>query len=110
MTPASLDKSVSDEDDDSDLTTFLADEDARSPEDEVLYQALVSQTREALNRLEPREAAVLAMRFGLEDGHEYTLEQVGERFGLTRERIRQIQSKAYRELRKDTALRTLRDS
>ena len=109
MTPASLDKSVSDEDDDSDLTRFLADEDTRSPEEEVLHQALTGLTREALNRLEPREAAVLAMRFGLEDGNEYTLEQVGNRFGLTRERIRQIQSKAYRELRKDPELRHLRD-
>ncbi len=109
MTPASLDKSVSDEDDDSDLTRFLADEDTRSPEEEVLHQALTGLTREALHRLEPREAAVLAMRFGLEDGNEYTLEQVGNRFGLTRERIRQIQSKAYRELRKDPELRHLRE-
>ncbi len=109
MTPASLDKSVSDEDDDSDLTRFLADEDALSPEDEVLHKALTGLTREALKRLEPREAAVLAMRFGIEDGNEYTLEQVGERFGLTRERIRQIQSKAYRELRKDPELRQLRE-
>ncbi len=108
LTPASLDKSVSDEDDDSDLTRFLADEDTRTPEEEVLHQALTGLTREALGRLDPREAAVLAMRFGLEDGQEYTLEQVGERFGLTRERIRQIQSKAYRELRKDPELRTLR--
>ncbi len=110
MTPASLDKSVSDEDDDSDLTRFLADEDALSPEDEVLHQALAGLTREALNRLEPREAAVLAMRFGIEDGTEYTLEQVGQRFGLTRERIRQIQSKAYRELRKDPELLQLREA
>ncbi len=109
MTPASLDKSVSDEDDDSDLTRFLADEESRTPEEEVMHQALTGLTREALGRLEPREAAVLAMRFGLEDGQEYTLEQVGERFGLTRERIRQIQSKAYRELRKDPELRTLRE-
>ncbi len=109
MTPASLDKSVSDEDDDSDLTRFLADEDAPSPEDEVLHKALAGLTREALSRLEPREAAVLAMRFGIEDGNEYTLEQVGQRFGLTRERIRQIQSKAYRELRKDPELRQLRE-
>ncbi|MYE05862.1 MAG: sigma-70 family RNA polymerase sigma factor [Chloroflexi bacterium] len=109
MTPASLDKSVSDEDNDSDLTRFLADEDTPTPEDEVLHQALTGLTREALNRLEPREAAVLAMRFGLEDGNEYTLEQVGQRFGLTRERIRQIQAKAYRELRKDPELRRLRE-
>jgi RNA polymerase sigma factor (sigma-70 family) len=109
MTPASLDKSVSDEDDDSDLTRFLADEDTRSPEAEVLHQALTGLTREALNRLDPREASVLAMRFGIEDGQEHTLEQVGERFGLTRERIRQIQSKAYRELRKDPELRRLRE-
>ena len=109
MTPASLDKSVSDEDEDSDLTRFLADEDALSPEDEVLHKALTGLTRLALDRLEPREAAVLAMRFGLEDGNEYTLEQVGNRFGLTRERIRQIQAKAYRELRKDPELRHLRE-
>ena len=109
MTPASLDKSVSDEDEDSDLTRFLADENTRSPEEEVMHKAMAGLTREALNRLDPREAAVLAMRFGLDDGTEYTLEQVGERFGLTRERIRQIQSKAYRELRKDPELRHLRD-
>ena len=110
MTPASLDKSVSEEDDDSDLTRFLADEDALSPEEEVLHGALLGLAREALNRLDPREAAVLAMRFGLEDGREYTLEQVGEHFGLTRERIRQIQAKAYRELRKDPELQQLRAS
>ena len=110
MTPASLDKSVSDEDDDSDLTRFLADEDSRTPEEEVLQQALNGTTRAALGRLDPREAAVLAMRFGLEDGQEYTLEQVGDRFGLTRERIRQIQSKAYRELRKDPELQQLRET
>ena len=109
MTPASLDKSVSDEDDDSDLTRFLADENTRSPEEQVLDQALTGLTREALSRLGPREAAVLAMRFGLEDGDEHTLEEVGKRFGLTRERIRQIQSKAYRELRKDPELRRLRE-
>ena len=108
MTPASLDKSVSDEDDNSDLTRFLADEDTPSPEEEVLHQALAGLTHEALNRLDPREAAVLAMRFGIADGMEYTLEQVGERFGLTRERIRQIQAKAYRELRKDPELQQLR--
>ncbi len=110
LTPASLDKSVSDEDDDSDLTRFLADEDTPTPEEEILQRAMSGMTREALERLEPREAAVLAMRFGLEDGHEYTLEQVGDRFGLTRERIRQIQSKAYRELRKDPELRSLREA
>ena len=109
MTPASLDKSVSDEDDDSDLARFLADEDALSPEDEVLHKALTGITHHALRRLEPREAAVLAMRFGLNNGQEHTLEQVGKRFGLTRERIRQIQSKAYRELRKDPELRQLRE-
>ncbi len=109
MTPASLDKSVSDDDDDSDLTRFLADEDALSPEEEVLQQALNGMTREALGRLDSREAAVLEMRFGLDDGHESTLDQVGKRFGLTRERIRQIQSKAYRELRKDPELRQLRE-
>ncbi|MCY3558583.1 MAG: sigma-70 family RNA polymerase sigma factor [Chloroflexi bacterium] len=110
MTPASLDKSVSDEDDDSDLTRFLADEDTRTPEEEVLQQALNGSTRAALGRLDPRESAVLAMRFGLQDGQEYTLEQVGDHFGLTRERIRQIQSKAYRELRKDPELRELREA
>ena len=110
MTPASLDKSVSDEDDDSDLTRFLADEDALSPEDELMHKATAGLAREALNRLDPREAAVIAMRFGLEDGREYTLEQVGERFGLTRERIRQIQAKAYRDLRKDPELQQLRDA
>ena len=110
MTPASLDKSVSDEDDVSDLTRFLADENTPSPEEEVMDEALAGLAREALNRLDPREAAVIAMRFGLVDGMEYTLEQVGEHFGLTRERIRQIQAKAYRELRKDPELQQLRET
>ena len=110
MSPASLDKSVSDDDDASDLTRFLADEDALSPEEEAIHHALDELTREALDRLDRREAEVIAMRFGLVDGHEYTLEEVGERFGLTRERIRQIQSKAYRELRKDPELQELRNS
>ncbi len=108
MSPASLDKSVSDEDNVSDLTRFLADENSPSPEDEVLGASFADIARGALGRLDPREAEVIAMRFGLEDGHEYTLEEVGKRFGLTRERIRQIQSKAYRELRKDPDLLELR--
>lgn len=108
LSPASLDKSVSDEDDDSELGSFLTDSNALTPEEELLRKAFNGATRWALQRLEPRAAAVLSMRFGLEDGHEYTLEQVGERFGLTRERIRQIQSQAYQQLRKDPQLLELR--
>ncbi len=120
LTPASLDKSVSDEDDDSNLIHFLADEGAPTPEEEALRQALLEKTHEALAQLDPREAEVLAMRFGLKHEHahqddherkngEHTLEEVGNHFGLTRERIRQIQSKAYRELRKNEELRRLRE-
>ncbi len=109
LTPASLDKSVSDEDDDSDLTRFLADEDAPTPEDAIIQQTLKGLTRQALARLDQRDAAVLAMRFGLTDEREHTLQEVGAHFDLTRERIRQIQSKAYRELRNDPDLRSLRE-
>jgi len=62
-----------------------------------------------IERYITRAADVLAMRFGIKDGNEYTLEQVGRHLGLTRERIRQIQSKAYQELRKDSELRHLRE-
>ena len=109
LTPASLDKSVSDEDDDSDLTRFLADGNTPTPEDEIIQQALAGLTRNALAQLDPRDAAVLAMRFGLMDGREHTLQEVGAHFDLTRERIRQIQSKAYRTLRNDPNLRALRE-
>ena len=108
MSPASLDKSVSDKDDDSDLASFLTDPEALTPEDELLRKAASGTTQKALSRIDPRAAEVLAMRFGLDDGREYTLEEVGDHFGLTRERIRQIQSQAYQQLRHDPELHELR--
>jgi RNA polymerase primary sigma factor len=63
-----------------------------------------------LGTLTPREARILRLRFGLKDGHSYTLEEIGDKFGLTRERIRQIEKKALRRLRHPARSRRLRDS
>ncbi|WP_121923125.1 RNA polymerase sigma factor RpoD [Hydrogenothermus marinus] len=96
--PISLEKPVGD-DDESHLVDFLEDKTVVSPEDYVLKKALRQQLEEVLSTLSEREEEVLRCRFGLEDDTEYTLEQVGKKFGVTRERIRQIESKALRKLR-----------
>jgi RNA polymerase primary sigma factor len=106
--PLSLQKPVGEEKD-SELGSFIEDEDTPPPP-EVAEQTLLRATlEELLDTLSPREARILRMRFGLQDGYHYTLEEVGERFGLTRERIRQIEKKALRRLRHPRRSRFLKD-
>ena len=106
--PTSLTKAVA-EDDDSALEDFIADESTPTPEESVLALDDIKVLGGVLDELEERERDVLAMRFGLGDGSAHTLEQVGEAFDLTRERIRQIQANAFRKLRQSDVLKTLRD-
>ncbi len=97
-TPLSLDASIGEEDD-AKLANFVEDENAIIPLDACLEQDLAHQTRKLLTRLKPREEAVLRLRFGIGSGQTMTLEQVGELFQLTRERIRQIETAALKKLR-----------
>ncbi len=94
----SLDVPIND-DEESFLRDFIQDKNIPSPAEAVIQSSLKEQILEALNTLTEREAEVLRMRFGLEGGREYTLEEVGQHFKLTRERIRQIEAKALRKLR-----------
>ena len=96
--PLSLDASIG-EDDDAKLANFVEDENAVMPLDACLEQDLAHQTRKMLTRLKPREEAVLRLRYGIGSGKTMTLEQVGELFHLTRERIRQIETAALKKLR-----------
>jgi len=96
--PISLETPIGEEED-SHLGDFLEDKGAVSPSDAVLNLSLIEQTSSILKTLTPREEKILKMRYGLEDGSEHTLEQVGQTFAVTRERIRQIEAKALRKLR-----------
>ena len=105
--PASLEAPVGEEED-SRLGDFIQDASA-SPTDQATQALLKDHIREVLSSLSPREAKVLEYRFGLEDGKQRTLEEVGREFGVTRERIRQIEAKAIRKLRHPTRAKKLRD-
>ncbi len=105
--PASLEAPVGEEED-SRLGDFIQDVSA-SPTDQATQALLKDHIREVLATLSPREAKVLEYRFGLEDGKQRTLEEVGREFGVTRERIRQIEAKAIRKLRHPTRSKKLRD-
>jgi RNA polymerase primary sigma factor len=106
--PMSLQKPVGEEKD-SELGSFIEDEETPPPP-EVAEQTLLRATlEELLETLDPREARVLRLRFGLHNGYRYTLEEVGEKFGLTRERIRQIEKEALRRLRHPMRSRRLKD-
>ena len=96
----SLDANVRDDDDDSVLGDFIEDEEAQSPEEAATTQLLKEQVKDMLSVLTEREQKILKMRFGLEDGKSHTLEEVGQEFSVTRERIRQIEAKALSKLRK----------
>src|SRR3989449_5541722 len=87
------------EEEDSHLGDFIEDRAVTSPVDAVIQLNLKEQTQKVLKTLSPREEMVLKMRFGVGDGSEHTLEEVGQSFAVTRERIRQIESKALRKLR-----------
>lgn len=97
---SSLDAAVRDDEEDSVLGDFIEDEDTPSPEESATNQLLKEHVNEMLGYLSPREQKILRMRFGLEDGKTHTLEEVGQEFGVTRERIRQIEAKALAKLRK----------
>jgi RNA polymerase primary sigma factor len=108
MEPISLEMPVGQEDD-SHLGDFIEDQKIREPDDEASRKLLREQLRQVLDSLSDREREVLSMRFGLQDGHIRTLEEVGQAFGVTRERIRQIEVKALRKLRHPTRSKKLRD-
>ncbi len=106
--PVSLETPIGEEDD-SHLGDFIQDEDSPAPHDSAAYTLLKEQLEEVMNTLTPREAKVLKLRFGLEDGKARTLEEVGREFMVTRERIRQIEAKALRKLRHPSRSKKLRD-
>jgi RNA polymerase primary sigma factor len=106
--PLSLESPVGD-DEDYDLGMFIEDELTPTPAQSAFQSLLKEKIEEVLGTLTPREARVLSMRFGLETGIPYTLEEVGEKFGLTRERIRQIEGKALRRLRHPRRARQLKE-
>ena len=106
--PVSLETPIGEEDD-SHLGDFIQDEDSPAPQDSAAYTMLKEQLEEVMTTLTPREAKVLKLRFGLEDGKARTLEEVGRVFDVTRERIRQIEAKALRKLRHPSRSKKLRD-
>ena len=106
--PVSLETPIGEEDD-SHLGDFIQDEESPAPHDAASYTMLREQLEEVMNTLTPREAKVLKLRFGLEDGKSRTLEEVGKEFNVTRERIRQIEAKALRKLRHPSRSKKLRD-
>ena len=106
--PVSLETPIGEEED-SILGDFIPDSDAPAPEDKAAYMLLREQLIDVLDTLTPREAKVLKLRFGLEDGRSRTLEEVGGEFNVTRERIRQIEAKALRKLRHPSRSRKLKD-
>ena len=106
--PVSLETPIGEEDD-SHLGDFIQDEDSPAPHDAASYTLLREQLEDVMGTLTPREAKVLKLRFGLEDGKARTLEEVGKEFDVTRERIRQIEAKALRKLRHPSRSKKLRD-
>ncbi len=106
--PVSLETPIGEEED-SQLGDFIEDRDLPSPEEAAAGHLLHEQIEEMLDALSEREREVLHFRFGLEDGRSYTLEEVGKRFGVTRERIRQIEAKALRKLRHPSRSKKLKD-
>ena len=106
--PVSLETPIGEEDD-SHLGDFIEDQEAQSPSDHAAYELLKEQLEDVLDTLTDREENVLRLRFGLDDGRTRTLEEVGKVFGVTRERIRQIEAKALRKLRHPSRSKRLKD-
>jgi RNA polymerase primary sigma factor len=104
--PTSLESPIGEEDD-SQLADFLEDPNAINPQDRTTYNLLKSILEENLDKLQEREAKVVRLRFGLEDGYQLTLEEVGLKFHVTRERIRQIEAKALSKLKDLPEIRML---
>ncbi|HEY4390221.1 MAG TPA: RNA polymerase sigma factor RpoD, partial [Paenibacillus sp.] len=106
--PVSLETPIGEEDD-SHLGDFIEDQEALAPADAAAYELLKEQLEDVLDTLTEREENVLRLRFGLDDGRTRTLEEVGKVFGVTRERIRQIEAKALRKLRHPSRSKRLKD-
>ena len=106
--PVSLESPIGGEEE-SHLEDFIPDEDAPAPAEAASYMLLRDQLNDVIDSLSPREARVLKLRFGLEDGRARTLEEVGQEFDVTRERIRQIEAKALRKLRHPSRSKKLKD-
>jgi RNA polymerase primary sigma factor len=106
--PISLETPVGEENDSS-LGDFIEDHEVMAPADAASYEMLKEQISEVLDTLTEREESVLRLRFGLDDGRSRTLEEVGKVFGVTRERIRQIEAKALRKLRHPSRSKQLKD-
>ncbi len=106
--PLSLESPVGDEED-AELGHFVEDRKSPGPAQTTYQNMLREKLEQVLSTLPPREARVLRLRYGLENGRVYTLEEVGQKFGLTRERIRQIENKALRRLRHPRRARQLKD-
>jgi RNA polymerase primary sigma factor len=105
----SLDQSVRDDEEDSVLGDFVEDEETITPEESAAGQLLKEQVKDLLGGLSDREQKIIRLRFGLEDGKSHTLEEVGQEFSVTRERIRQIEAKALAKLRKHKEAKRLLD-
>ena len=106
--PVSLETPIGEEED-SHLGDFIPDDDAPAPAEAASFTLMKEQLLDVLDTLTPREEKVLRLRFGLDDGHQRTLEEVGKEFKVTRERIRQIEAKALRKLRHPSRSKKLRD-
>ncbi len=107
--PMSLERPVGDDGESDELGSFIEDRSTPMPTEDASQRLLAEKIQEMLTTLSPREARILRLRFGLVDGCSHTLEEVGQRFGLTRERIRQIEGKALRRLRHPRRSRELQD-
>ncbi len=105
----SLEQPVGDDDDKSTLENFIPDDKILRPDQESSRRILSDQIREVLNELNPKERKILEMRYGLLDGIQHTLERVGEEFGVTRERIRQIEAKVHEKLRQHDKIARLKN-
>lgn len=106
--PLSLETPTDDEED-SVLGDFIEDDEAPPPDETATHNLLREQLEEVLNTLPPREVRILQLRYGLLDGQAYTLEEVGRKMGVTRERVRQIEAQALSRLRHPSIRRKLRD-
>jgi len=106
---ASLEKPIGDDDEKSTLGEFIADDKIPRPDQDAAQRLLQDQIKEVLDTLSPKERKILEMRYGLVDGIQHTLEEVGKEFGVTRERIRQIEAKVHEKLRQNDTIQRLRN-
>ena len=105
----SLEKPIGDDDDKSTLGEFIADDKILRPDQDASRRILSDQIKEVLDELSPKERKILEMRYGLVDGIQHTLEEVGTEFGVTRERIRQIEAKVHDKLRQNDNITRLKN-